>query len=117
MSTDKFDLKDTTDAEGAPDDRQWKGMLQKLPAERFQLEFTKDSREMPADTLTPAKSGPKLKRSTGDPHGLPGLFFSQLGNLNVMNVNMMDLSHLMEEAVLDRPVVDRPTSRDAGIGS
>ncbi len=107
MSEDKFDIEGTPDAEGAPSDRQWKGMLQKMLAERFQLKFHKDSREMPAYTLTLAKSGPKLEKSPGDPNGLPGLFFSQLGNLHVNNANMEDFSHLMQEVVLDRPVVDQ----------
>lgn len=107
MSQDKFDIEGTPDAEGAPNDRQWKGMLQKMLADRFQLKFTKDTREMPAYTLTVAKGGPKLEKSQGNPDGLPGLFFSQLGNLHVNNANMEDFCHLMQEAVLDRPVVDR----------
>ena len=107
ISSDKFDIEGTPDAEGAPDDRQWKGMLQKMLADRFHLKFTKDTREMPAYTLAVAKGGPKLEKSPGDPNGLPGLFFSQLGNLHVTNATMEDFCHLMQEAVLDRPVVDR----------
>ena len=106
MSDEKFDIEGTPDAEGAPNDRQWKGMLQKMLADRFGVKFHKDSREMPAYTLTVAKGGPKLEKSGGDADGLPGLFFSQLGNLHVMNANMGDFSHLMQEVVLDRPVVD-----------
>ena len=106
MSEDKFDIEGTPDAEGAPNDRQWKGMLQKMLTERFQVKFHKGTREMPAYTLTVAKTGPKLEKSPGDPNGLPGLFFSQLGDLHVNNANMEDFCHLMQEVVLDRPVVD-----------
>ena len=106
ISTDKFDLAGTPDQEGAPNDAQWKEMLQKMLAERFQFKFHRDTRELSAYELTVAKTGPKLEKSTGDPNGLPGLWFSQLGNLHVTNANMEDFSHLMQEAVLDRPVVD-----------
>ncbi len=107
ISIDKFDLEGTPDIEGAPNDQQWKGMIKKLLAERFQLKFHHDNRELSAYALTIAKTGPKLEKSPGDPNGLPGLFFSQLGNLHVNNANMEDFSHLMQEAVLDRPVVDQ----------
>ena len=106
MSDAKFDIEGTPDAEGAPSDRQWKGMLEKMLAERFQLKFHMDTREMPAYTLTVAKGGPKLEKSQGDPDGLPGLFFQALGVLTVSNANMGDFSQLMQSAVLDRPVVD-----------
>lgn len=82
-------------------------MIQKLLADRFQLKFHKDNREMPAYALTVAKTGSKLEKSQANEDGLPGLFFSQLGNLHVSNANMDDFSHLMQEAVLDRPVVNQ----------
>ncbi len=107
INTDKFDLSATPDADGAPSDAQWKSMIQKLLAERFQLKFHKDNREMPAYALTVAKTGSKLEKSQANGDGLPGLFFSQLGNLHVNNANMDDFSHLMQEAVLDRPVVNQ----------
>ena len=81
MSTDKYDLVAKPDAPGAPSDKQWKGMLQKLMADRFQLKFHRQNKEMSAYVLTVAKNGPKLTKSDGDPNGLPGLFFHQLGQL------------------------------------
>ncbi len=107
VTVDKFDIEATPDAEGAPSDRQWKDMIKKMLAERFQLKFHRDTRELAAYTLTVAKTGPKLEKSQGDPDGLPGLLFSQLGNLHVHNATMEDFSNLMQESVLDRPVVDR----------
>ncbi len=107
INTDKFDLSATPDADGAPSDAQWKSMIQRLLADRFQLKFHKDNREMPAYALTVAKTGSKLEKSQANEDGLPGLFFSQLGNLHVSNANMDDFSHLMQEAVLDRPVVNQ----------
>ncbi len=107
INVDKFDIAGTPDIEGAPSDRQWKAMFQKMLAERFQLKFHRDSRDLAAYTLTVAKTGPRLEKSQAEGEGLPGLWFSQIGNLHVTNATMVDFSHLMQEAVLDRPVVDQ----------
>ena len=107
VTADKFDLEGTPDLDGMPSDRQWKGMLQKVLAERFQLKLHQDSRDLPAYALTVAKTGPKLEKSQAGPNGMPGLFFSDLGNLHVINANMEDFTHLMQATVLDRPVVDQ----------
>jgi uncharacterized protein (TIGR03435 family) len=106
--TEKYDIDAQPDGEGAPSDKQWKGMLQKLVAERFKLTFHKDKKELPVYVLSVAKSGPKLTKSEGDPNGLPGLFFrGKLGDLGVRNANMADFRQLMQSAVLDRPVIDQ----------
>jgi bla regulator protein blaR1 len=90
-----------------PNDKQLKGMLQKLLASRFQLKFHQDKKELSVYVLSVAKSGPKLTKSEGDPNGLPGLFFRQLGRLNVRNANMNDFVQLLQGAVMDRPVLDQ----------
>ncbi len=107
MSTDKYDIVAKPDAPGAPSDKQWKSMLRKLLADRFQLKFHQDNKEMAAYVLTVAKNGPKLTKSDGDPNGLPGLFFHQLGQLYVQNATMDDFTQLMQAVVLDRPVVNQ----------
>jgi uncharacterized protein (TIGR03435 family) len=105
--TDKFDIDGKPDGEGAPSSKQWKGMLQKLVAERFKLTSHKDKKELPVYVLSVAKGGPKLTKSDGDPNGLPGLFFrGKLGDLGVRNANMADFTGLMQSVVLDRPVID-----------
>jgi uncharacterized protein (TIGR03435 family) len=107
-ATDKFDIDAVPDGEGAPSDKQWKGMVQKLLAERFQFTFHRDKRELSVYGLSVAKGGPKLTKSEGDPNGLPALFFrGKLGDLNVRNANMDDFAGLMQSAVLDRPVVNQ----------
>jgi len=107
FDTDKFDIDAQPDGEGAPNDKQWKGMMQKLVTERSKLTFHRDKRELSVYVLSAAKTGPKLTRSEGDPNGLPGLFFRALGDLNVRNANMADFTSLLQNAVLDRPVVDQ----------
>src|SRR5439155_18190325 len=46
MNSDKFDLTAQPDAEGQPNDKQWKLMLQKLLADRFKLSFHRDKKEL-----------------------------------------------------------------------
>ena len=107
VETDKFDIDAQPDGEGAPSDRQWKSMLQKLIAERFKLTFHREKKELSVYVLSVTKTGQKMTKSEGDPNGLPGLFFRALGALNVRNANMADFAGLMQNAVLDRPVVDQ----------
>jgi uncharacterized protein (TIGR03435 family) len=105
---DKYDIDAKPDAEGAPSDKQWRSMLQKLMVERFQFKFHRDKKEMSVYVLSVAKSGPKLTKSEGDPNGLPGLFFrGKLGDLGVRNANMGDFCGMMQNVVLDRPIVDQ----------
>jgi uncharacterized protein (TIGR03435 family) len=107
-ATDKFDIDAKPDGEGAPNDKQWKGMLQKLLVERYKLTFHHEKKELSVYVLSVAKSGQKMTKSEGDPNGLPGLFFrGRLGDLHVTNANMADFAGLMQEAVLDRPLLDQ----------
>ena len=95
------------DGVGQPSLNQWKPKIQKLLAERFQLTFHKDKRELSVYALTVGKSGPKLTKSQGDPNGLPGLFFRGLGIRTSQIAAMPDFAGIMQSAVLDKPVVDQ----------
>lgn len=107
MSSEKYDISAEPDGEGAPNDRQWKTMLQKLLADRFQLKFHHEKRELTVYALTIGKGGPKLTKSTGDPNGLPSMFFRGLGYLPARNATMADFAGVLQGAVLNRPVVDQ----------
>jgi uncharacterized protein (TIGR03435 family) len=107
LESDKYDIEAQPDGEGAPNDKQWKTMLQKLVADRFKLTFHHDQKELSVYALVVGKNGPKLTKSEGDPNGLPGLFFSGPGRLSSRNASMGDFASLMQGAVLDRPVVDQ----------
>ncbi len=107
MSSDKFDIEGKPDTPGTPTTDQLRVMVKKLLADRFQLKFHNDKRELSAYVLTAGKTGPKMTKDDTNPNGLPGLFFRQLGDLNVRNATMADFVHLMQSAVLDRPVVDQ----------
>jgi uncharacterized protein (TIGR03435 family) len=102
-----YDIQGQPEGEGQPSDQQWRAMLRKLFAERFQLAFHRETRELPAYVLTALPGGHKMNRSGGDPNGLPGMFFRGAGNLPAVNANMNDFANLLQGAVLDRPVVDK----------
>lgn len=107
LGVDRFDINAQPDQPGMPNSDQLKSMLQKLLADRFQFKFHRDKKEMSAYVLTVSKDGTKMKTSSDDPKGLPGLFFGPIGTLHVRNATMVDFTELMQSAVLDRPVVDQ----------
>lgn len=107
IKTDKYDLLAKPEGEGQPNAQQWKIMVRKLLADRFQLKFHREKKELSVYAITVGKHGPKLTKSQSDPNGLPGLFFSRPGELHVRNATMVDFARVMQGAVLDRPVVDQ----------
>jgi uncharacterized protein (TIGR03435 family) len=109
VDKDKFDIAAVPDGEGQPSDKQWKGMIGKLLAERFKLAFHHDKKDLSVYALSAGKTGPKLTKSEST-NPLPGLFFHPTPGgimLTVKNANMPDFTNLMQSAVLDRPVVDQ----------
>jgi uncharacterized protein (TIGR03435 family) len=109
IDKDKFDISAVPDGEGQPNDKQWKGMLQKLLADRFKLKFHHDKKELSAYALTLGKPPLKITKSTSD-GPLPGLFFRPTPggiSLGTRNANMDDFTNLLQSSVLDRPVVDQ----------
>jgi len=112
FESEKYDVTGQPAAEGQPNDKQIKAMIQKLVTDRFSFAFHRDTRELSVYAITVGKGGPKLTKSAGNPSGLPGLGFRGLGNLVVTNATMGDFAQLMQYIVLDRPVVDQ-TKLDA----
>jgi uncharacterized protein (TIGR03435 family) len=107
METDKYDLAAIPDKPGVPNTKQLKTMVEKLLADRFQLKFHRDKKELTVFAITVAKTGSKLTPSVDDSNGVPGLFFRGLGNLPVKNATIADFAGVMQAAVLDRPVIDQ----------
>ncbi len=86
--------------------------LQRLLADRFQLELRRESTPMPIFALVVAKSGPKkltLTKSTGDPQ-----LNAKFGNgvLNAVGVDMAMLAKFLSEGQTGRPVVDMTGLKD-----
>ncbi len=111
INSDRYDIDALPDAEGVPNSQQVQVMIRKLLADRFQLKFHHEQREMSAFVLTVAKSGEKLKPT--QLHGnLPGLGFrpgDSAGSLKFIarNATTTDVTGILQVLVLDRPVVDR----------
>ncbi len=111
INKDKFDITAVPDREGSPSNRQWKVMVQKLLADRFQLVFHHEKRDLNVYILSVAKGGPKnlIKSDRTDDgfsvpiRGVPGGF-----SMPIKNANMGDFaSFALQGAVLDRPVLDQ----------
>jgi uncharacterized protein (TIGR03435 family) len=111
IDKDKYDITAVPDTEGAPSNRQWKMMVQKLLADRFQLGFHHEKRDLNVYILSVAKGGPKnLNKSDSTTDGfsvpirqVPGGF-----SMPIKNANMGDFtSFALQGAVLDRPVLDQ----------
>jgi uncharacterized protein (TIGR03435 family) len=103
----RYDITAQPQAEGSPNDRQIRAMLQKLLEERFKLTVTRGTKELPVYVLSVGKTGHKLTPNDRNPNGLPSLFLKGPGRLPALNASMADLARLMQAVVLDRPVVDR----------
>ena len=105
VATDRYDVEAVPRGEGMPNDRQFKTMLQKLLAERFQLAFHRDQRELPAFVVVLGSGPPKLT-PTKAPGSLPvagvgpGLFYG-------VNATTTDFTTALQGAAMDRPVVDQ----------
>ncbi len=112
MDQDQYDILAQPDADGVPNEKQLRTMMQKLIADRFKLTFHLEKRELAVYTITVAdktKAASALTPNVGNPNGLPGLGFSRPGALRALNAKISDFANLLQTVVMDRPVVDQTT--------
>ena len=102
VESDKFDITGKSEGDGQPNPNQFKTMLQKLLADRFQLTLHRDKKQLTVYALR--NSGPKLTLSEAA-SPIPNLIF-RAGNWPVRNATMEEFAGVMQ-AHLDRPVVDQ----------
>jgi uncharacterized protein (TIGR03435 family) len=111
IDKDKFDIVAKADGEGAPSNEQWKTMVRKLLAERFQLTFHKEKRVLSVYVLSVAKGGPKnmtKSDSTDDGFSVPIRNIPGGYTMPMRNVLMTDFTGFaLQGAVVDRPVLDQ----------
>ena len=107
--SEKFDMTGKPDAPGQPNVDQMKMMIQKLLADRFQLKFHFEKRQLPVYAIRIAKNGPKLTKSQDDPKGIPGWGFGRNASGMVMTFRNSPLSQFtaLLQNSMDRPVVDQ----------
>lgn len=101
-----FDIEGQPDQPGEPSLDQWKVMLQKLLAERFQLTLHREKKELAVYTLVLAKNRPKLTKAEGASNDIPDQGMRGRGLLVERNANMDNFASMLQSSVLDRPVVD-----------
>jgi uncharacterized protein (TIGR03435 family) len=109
IEKDRYDINATPDVEGTPTADQVRIMIRKLLADRFQLKFHHDKREMAAFVLTVGKDGAKLKPSqpNGNLHGI-GVQPARTGAMMFANnAPIPAFTSFLQSLVFDRPVVDQ----------
>lgn len=80
-------------------------MLQALLADRFQLTFHREQRDMPAYLLTVAKGGPKMTPAKPDEGQESGC--QRLAQCTFRHEDPQHLASWLQLVVVDRPVIDR----------
>ncbi|HEY3837258.1 MAG TPA: TIGR03435 family protein [Bryobacteraceae bacterium] len=93
-------------APGEVKDAEMRLMLQSLLAERFQLKMHRESKEMTAYALLPAKGGFKLKPVQGDNYSLNFTVGGGKAKATGKQASMANLSDYLSGGALDHPVVD-----------
>lgn len=106
FATEMFDIDGVPDATGRPNLKQMGIMVQKLLAERCQLKFHHETKELSVYAVSVASGGPKMTKSTVGPDDPQGFMFRGLGDLIVRNMSMKDFASWMQSGVMDKPVVD-----------
>ncbi|HVU47394.1 MAG TPA: TIGR03435 family protein [Terracidiphilus sp.] len=112
FGTELYDIDGVPDAPGRPNLKQMGIMVQKLLADRCQLKFHHETRELSVYAVTVASGGPKMtvtKAAVNDPQGFG---FRGLGDLIVRNMDMKDFATWMQSGVMDKPVVDQTGLKD-----
>jgi uncharacterized protein (TIGR03435 family) len=114
VESDHYDILARTPGAARPNWNEQMAMLRKLLADRFQLTFHREQKEMRYYALTAAKGGAKLKESTvspdATPAGPPPLIFvvsPVVIRLPGRSVTTHDLASVLQRAALDYPVVDK----------
>jgi uncharacterized protein (TIGR03435 family) len=105
-TSERYDVTAKAEGDGQPNQDQLKIMLRKLLADRFQLAFHKEQRELPVYTLSVAKGGAKISINDGKAE-TTGVIFRGPGSVLLNNVTMDDFCKMLQNAAVDRPVVNQ----------
>ena len=103
--TDRYDITAKPDTAGDPSMTQLQDMVKKLLAERFELTFHREKKDLSVYAITVLKTGSKLTK-TQTPGNLPGYGGGPRG-LVVRNSSMADFAGFLQNRIVDRPVVDQ----------
>jgi uncharacterized protein (TIGR03435 family) len=112
LATDRFDIDGVFGTQGRPNRDQMKLLFQKLLADRFQLAFHHEEKELGVYALTVEKSGPKFTRTDRKPTDSTNFSYTNSIVLTVRNASMADFADGMAGTFMDRPVVDQTGLKD-----
>ena len=114
VKTDRFDVEAKVSSADAPKIdhltiEQRRLMLQSLLAERFNLKYHHETKELPVYTLVIAKGGLKLKPNpAGVDHEQSGIRSNGRGDFEGMNANINVLCHVLsEQPELSHTIIDK----------
>ena len=110
LDSAKYDTVGRPDTPGQPSRDQMKLMIQELLADRFQLKFHIEKRELPVYAMVVLKTGAKITPSAGDPNAFPGIGFGQgPGVLSLVgrNTTLDGVANGLQSNILDKPVVNQ----------
>lgn len=103
IGTDRYDILATAPEGFNPTQAQLKPMLQALLTDRFQLKIHRETRELPAFALVPARNGSKLRATPVD--GNKDIISVGPGNLTGQGITMAGLADALAMES-DRAIVD-----------
>ena len=109
MATERFDMTIKPSTPGQPNGRQLRRLLQKVLAERFQLVFHNEKRELSVYAITQPAATTHKMTAAGPGSNLPTLRYPRAGLLPARNATMTELAQSLQTAVLDRPVINQTT--------
>jgi len=107
LESDKFDVTGKPDVAGTPSIAQLRSMVQQLLADRFQLKFHREPKELSVYAITILKTGPKLTKNDSNPNGLPGYGGGGPRGMVVRNSTIAEWAAILQANILDQPVVDQ----------
>ena len=107
VDSDKFVISAKPDTPGMPTVTQMKVMLQKLLADRFNLKFHHEKKELSVYAITVAKGGEKIKKEENSTLPIPGFGGMPQRGFNVRNGTMAEFASVMQAQFMEQPVVDQ----------
>ena len=108
IGDDRYDVDGKSDAQIEPNLTQQREMIQKLLADRFNLRFHREKRELPVYAIRIARGGPKLVAAR-DPSASPQEHSEGHGFETTQTYTSADLAYfiLVRQLFADRPLVDQ----------
>jgi len=107
LESDRWDIQGKLPAGVQPNPNVARPMLQSLLAERFNVKFHRDTREMPIYVVTVAKGGHKMKERKANDGGEARRMLFNGPNVPGRDVSVAMLAEGLQKLVLDRPIVDK----------